>query len=291
MDNIQVRHRVESEVFPTRECALARGFATSNYNIALHDHSFYEINIVIEGFGIHNLMNERISARRGDVFVIPPGISHGYESSGESFNVFHIILKDGFFTRYGDDLRSLPGFSLLFEIEPYLRTKSRELFLTLEPSELHSVSRMLGLYTELFSDDGRAADARRNLCAVSVISELCSIMHGRASLPDTDQRREYFSISDSIEYIHSHLFERVTLDRLAAISNMSRSTFIRKFRAIFAKAPIDYVLDQRVLYAEQLIREGERKTAVAQQCGFYDVSHMEKMLLSRRGENSKKENG
>ena len=288
MDNLQVRHRVESEVFPTRECALARGFATSNYNIALHDHSFYEINIVIEGFGTHNLMNERISARRGDVFVIPPGISHGYESSGESFNVFHIILKDGFFSRYGDDLRSLPGFSLLFEIEPYLRTKSRELFLTLEPNELHSVSRLLGMYTGLSADESRSADARRNLCAISVIAELCSIMQGRVSLPDTDTRREYSAISDSIEYIHSHLFERVTLDKLAAISNMSRSTFIRKFRSIFAKSPIDYVLDQRVIYAEQLIREGERKTAVAHRCGFYDVSHMEKMLASRSLDIAKK---
>ena len=278
MNNNEIRHRVESEVFPAREGALARGFATHNYTISAHDHSFCEINIVLCGSGIHHIEDRSLRARRGDVFVIPPTVSHGYESGGEDFNVFHLILKDGFFAKYGADLRALPGYRLLFEIEPYLRLRSQMLFLDLSPAEIFSISDSLELLNELEGDSTTGADTLRNLHALFVITALSSIMHKRVAAPDTAERREYSAIAASIDYIHSSPFERITVDDLAARSNMSRSTFIRKFKAIFSKSPMQYIIEQRVMLAEGMIRGGEAKTQVAHSCGFYDLSHMEKTL-------------
>lgn len=282
MSDSIIRHRVESEVFPARDGALARGFATHNYAIEAHDHSFCEINIVLEGSGVHYIEDKSLRARRGDVFVIPPSVSHGYASGGEDFNVFHLILKDGFFAKYGGDLRALPGYRLLFEIEPYLRLRSQMLFLDLSPAELFSISDSLKLLNELEGDSTPGGDTLRNLHALFVITELSSIMHNRVSAPDTAERREYSAIAASIDYIHSSPFERITIDALAALSNMSRSSFIRKFKAIFSKSPMQYIIEQKVISAERMIGEGEAKTQVAHRCGFYDLSHMEKAIAKYR---------
>ena len=47
-------------------------------------------------------------------------------------------------------------------------------------------------------------------------------------------------------------------------------------------SPMQYIIEQRVICAERMISEGEAKTQIAHKCGFYDLSHMEKMLAKYR---------
>ena len=61
--------------------------------------------------------------------------------------------------------------------------------------------------------------------------------------------------------------------------NLSRSTFIRKFGQVCHCSPIHYLMEYRVLQAQRMIGEGLlNRTQIAHECGFYDLSHMEKYL-------------
>ena len=278
MDYTNVRHRIEEEVFPQRECALARGFATKNYNISMHDHSFYEINLILEGRGTHFLEGEKFEATVGDVFVIPPGTAHGYESADMSFNVYHIILKDAFLEKYSAELKSLSGYSLLFEIEPYLRTKARKFYINLDFSELETLKPALAALRENLKDESRSADITTTVKALGIICDLSKIMYERSLAPKTETGKEFSQISKSLEYIHECYSERISLDALAKLSNMSRSTFVRKFKSICHTTPNEYLINYRCAMAKKLLTYGVNKTTVAHQCGFYDISHMEKSI-------------
>lgn len=278
MDYTNVRHRIEEEVFPQRECALVRGFATKNYNISMHDHSFYEINLILEGHGTHFLEGEKFEASVGDVFVIPPGTAHGYESTDKSFNVYHIILKDAFLEKYSAELKSLSGYSLLFEIEPYLRTKARKFYINLDFSELETLKPALAALCENLNDESRSADITTTVKALGIICDLSKIMYERSLAPKTETGKEFSQISKSLEYIHECYSERISLDTLAKLSNMSRSTFVRKFKSICHTTPNEYLINYRCAMAKKLLTYGVNKTTVAHQCGFYDISHMEKSI-------------
>ena len=69
-----------------------RALLYRNYSIAPHSHDFYEINVVVNGKGIHTIEDNNISVSRGSVFVIPPMVVHGY-SHTENLDVYHLLIK------------------------------------------------------------------------------------------------------------------------------------------------------------------------------------------------------
>lgn len=44
-----------------------RGFIYKDYSIELHSHDFYEINIVMSGSAVHQIENEYIEVKKGDI--------------------------------------------------------------------------------------------------------------------------------------------------------------------------------------------------------------------------------
>ena len=47
------------------------------FPILMHNHSFYEINIVTSGSGWHYIENQCMKAKLGSGFVIPQNVRHG----------------------------------------------------------------------------------------------------------------------------------------------------------------------------------------------------------------------
>ena len=60
---------------------------------------------------------------------------------------------------------------------------------------------------------------------------------------------------------------------------MSTATLNRHFREVLNTSPMQYVTACRISRARELLNAGDMsKTEVAQACGFFDVSHMNKYL-------------
>lgn len=60
---------------------------------------------------------------------------------------------------------------------------------------------------------------------------------------------------------------------------MSIATLNRRFNDLLKTSPMNYVMDCRIQKAIELIEENKySKTEIAQLCGFYDLSHMNKYL-------------
>lgn len=77
------------------------------------------------------------------------------------------------------------------------------------------------------------------------------------------------------DYIESHLTENITLPQLAAYADVSTSHFGRWFKASFGEAPHQYLIQQRLKRAHQLLKQPDMTIAqAAQQVGFYDQSHL-----------------
>ena len=86
------------------------------------------------------------------------------------------------------------------------------------------------------------------------------------------------------EIVQANLFENLTLEELAFLSEMSPSTFQRKFKSIYGTSPKNYIINKRLERAKILLEsESHRVSEVAFECGFEDVSHFSKSFSSKFG--------
>lgn len=75
--------------------------------------------------------------------------------------------------------------------------------------------------------------------------------------------------------IHDHLSGKLTLGELAACAGLSQTYFIRAFKQSTGLTPGQYIIQQRVEWARQLLMDSEMSIAeVAQAVGFADQSHL-----------------
>ena len=94
----------------------------------------------------------------------------------------------------------------------------------------------------------------------------------------SNENRDIFKV---LEYIQAHYEEKILLEDLMAVANMSRPTLHRHFKAITQMTPKQYILKLRLsAVRDQLSRHTESKTQIAQKFGFFDTSHLNKQLQS-----------
>jgi AraC family transcriptional regulator, exoenzyme S synthesis regulatory protein ExsA len=74
--------------------------------------------------------------------------------------------------------------------------------------------------------------------------------------------------------VRTYLFQPLTLEELADLSNRSLATFKRDFQRQFQMAPRQWINQQRLEHARMLLQTTERRVAdIAVDCGFESASH------------------
>ncbi len=249
-------------------------FYHKNYSIGMHSHEFYEINIVTSGKGCHYFENMSFPINTGDVLVIPPYVKHGYYNGGR-LNVFHALISKQLINENYGTLSKTEGFSKLFEIEPYLReVYDKKMFLHLSPKEMIKLSDeiedMLEICEKKYFD-------MLNIYVLRFLCGLCIKMEKYNGYLSDDGFEE--DIIYVMQYIKENPGEKHSVKSLANIAEMTVPTFCRYFKRITNISPAKYVTQCRINLAKYMIEEGKyTKTEIAQLCGFYDLSHLDKIL-------------
>lgn len=78
-----------------------------------------------------------------------------------------------------------------------------------------------------------------------------------------------------IDYINHALDQRLEIEELATIARLSQHHFSRTFKRTMGMSPHQYVIQQRVERAKQLLKEKKMSICeVAIACGFTHQSHL-----------------
>lgn len=86
------------------------------------------------------------------------------------------------------------------------------------------------------------------------------------------------------EAIHSNLSSSLQLCELAAVAELSEFHFARMFKQSMGVAPHQYVMNARLIRAENLLRNSNLDiTTIALDCGFSSTSHFSNRFKSLRG--------
>jgi len=86
------------------------------------------------------------------------------------------------------------------------------------------------------------------------------------------------------KYIHSNLHRQVTVSELADFLGVGQSYLFRIFKARFQKSPKQYILEQKLFYAQTLLKETDISiTHIAYSVGFPDVLSFSKCFRGKLG--------
>ena len=91
-------------------------------------------------------------------------------------------------------------------------------------------------------------------------------------------------LNQAIEYINTHLGENLSLLAIATKLDMSQYYFCRLFKRSTGLTPHQYLIQQRVERAKQLLKQPELTvTHIASKCGFANQSHLAKQFRQYTG--------
>lgn len=106
-----------------------------------------------------------------------------------------------------------------------------------------------------------------------MLSQALVRQHGSLDLPAYRTRTDTL-LMKAKDFIIANLGNDISIDQIAAASNMSKYHFIRLFRSQFGITPHQYVLNCRINHARKALQVGVNATQAAVESGFADASHL-----------------
>jgi transcriptional regulator GlxA family with amidase domain len=147
---------------------------------------------------------------------------------------------------------------------------------------------MRGIFEALIDEYRRSGPA----CAamMTALMNQCLIEVLRRVSQQADGALPWLSALDDprlarvIETILNHPEQHHTLELLASVAHMSRSTFARRFEQCFGRTPMDYVRDVRLRRAAQLLQVGRLSIdGIASKVGYASRSHFSRAFHDQFG--------
>lgn len=87
-----------------------------------------------------------------------------------------------------------------------------------------------------------------------------------------------------LDYIHEHLDQDIKLTDLAQLLGISQFHFSHSFKQALGVSPYQYLIQQRIERAKQLLKQTERSIMdIALDCGFNSHSHLSKQFRQLTG--------
>ena len=263
------------DIFSEDEFPLAVIWLTDHPDLGLHTHDFTELVLVLDGSARHMTEEGEYLIHPGDVFVIPPGVAHGYTGC-DGLELVNIVYETTRLNLPNISLMGFPGYRALFTLEPAFR--SRHEFkgrLHLPP---HKYREMAQLVSDLQEELCRHKDGFHYIC-LTLLMQIIGQLSRIYTEMETSTSRSFLRLARVLQHIESHYADDLKLEDLAKTAGMSIRTLQRCFQETFAMSPIHFLNRLRVGNAcKELLRSNSTIIEVAESVGIVDSNYFSRLF-------------
>lgn len=246
----------------------------------LHRHDNIELVLITGGTGRHRTLEGTWPLARGDVFVVPVDMAHGYEAT-DDLRLVNVVYDARRIELPLHRLSALPGYRPLVALEPTLR--SRQAF----AGHLHLSGPLLTWLEAAIADLARELHAReagwQQAAGASLLTILIRLARAYAA-HDAPGAQLLVRIGEVLAHVESHLAADHDVDRLAQRAGVSASTLQRSFRSLFGASVLQHVLELRMRAARELLLGSDLSVAeVGRRVGIGDPNYFTRLFTQRTG--------
>jgi AraC family transcriptional regulator len=207
---------------------------------------------------------------KGDFSITPAQMPFFARWDGED-HYLKIRLTSQFIQRIARDALDMKGDRLEVLPQARIRDPQIEAIGLMLLSELQHGQTSSRLYIESLT----------NVLAVHLIRQYATVQPQPVLYEGGLPQRQLLQVLD---YIDAHLHQEIKLTDLATLVSMSEFHFSRQFKRVLGTTPYQYLLQQRIERAKQLLRNSDRSiAAIALVCGFNSHSHLSKQFRQLTG--------
>jgi AraC-like DNA-binding protein len=228
----------------------------TDFTYKKHSHMEYAIGVTLRGIQEYTLDGSLQLSYQNGVMLFNPEQAHdgmAHDEAGLDYVMLYIEPQ------------------LLLEVT---RKKDIVRFSTPIVYDYRLEHRILSLSNAILSAKDEA------LCSELLLSLTDNLIQTNLS---TDQKTDNALIRKAKDMLHSNLENVLKLDDICKELNLSKFQFIRLFKAHTGISPYQYFLNCKIERAKQLIEKNRDIYSAVAECGFVDLTHLNKHFKSVYG--------
>lgn len=234
--------------------------------IALHSHTFYEVLFILGGDVDYLLNGQRYQLQRGDVVLVPPGVSHRplfLRPMGQPYQRYALWLDAAY---YAEQCAQYPELDLAFQ-----QCRRRGSFLL--RSTPATWAGLESAFSMLYKEALEQRPAWQLCVASGALSLMAHISRTYYYQDSASPAAESDTLLDHMfRYIDTHLTEKITLEGMARHCMVSKSTVSHLFQQKLGVSFYHCVVQRRLIAAKNSMLAGQPLRLVWEDCGFADYS-------------------
>ncbi|MBQ8614193.1 MAG: helix-turn-helix transcriptional regulator [Ruminiclostridium sp.] len=255
-DNIYIRQAVDEQ--------------PDDSDFTMHIHEQCEIYFFVSGNVEYLVEGSRYPLDENSLMIIRPAEAHKPRITGsEKYERYAV----NFPLSFADSIDPRGELTKAFTERPLGKNN----MFSYSEIDMKLVSR---LFSEMCSDGD---DYNRQLTIKTHLIMLLDII-SRAFAGKGDGEYNPPSTAERIvAYVNNHLYDTISVDKLAEHFYLSQSQFSRVFRQATGAAPWEYITKKRLTAAKEKIRSGSSAQNAAESCGFGDYSNFYRAYIKHFG--------
>ena len=257
--------------------------AVNAFPVSSHWHHYVEVIYVLEGNIFVSSNEKEYYLDTDDMFLFHQGDVHSLYSTTNAPAKFMVIKFDA--GRLSIRSSYTPRFAYLLK---RVRSESEELmhFKAADNIERNLRSRFMNLYEEM-NNKQIGYDVLIHFEISSIMVEMLRMWeNGGVNLDVTDVviNEDEITLQAILEYMDSHLTEKITVESLAKRCNMSYSHFSKRFKEVYGRSCKNQLELLRIERAEEMLKTTESSLdEISQELCFSDCSHFIRTFKKWKG--------
>ncbi len=208
--------------------------------------------------------------RPGEILITPANVPLFVRWKGQE-NCLQIQIKTDFLHNIAQE--TINSDSNLFQLMPQFQVHD---------SHIKGITMMLlEECKKEVSNSQLYLDSLANILAVNLIRNHCT---NKPILPVYQGGLSTYQLRQIFDYIDAHLDQNIKLENLAHLLDLSQFHFSRLFKQSVGSSPPQYLIEQRIERAKQLLKQSNQSILdIALNCGYNSHSHLSKQFRQVTG--------
>ncbi len=246
-----------------------RDISRQSDTLQLHSHSFYELLYCCSGNLEYLLGTERYQIEKGDIIMIPPGLSHRPLFTGKMNNEYYERIVIWISTDFAGSCKSLwPDLSISESLDSDRIYSPKGHVLHTGKGQWEFLSEY---FTRIYMEAVRQSRACESVLCGNALALMGLLSRAVSGEIQTITEKEDL-LDDVVRFIEKHMDEKITLEDTAHHFYISQSKLSKLFRSRMDISFYQFVTQRRLIAAKLLIERGTPLNQIGEQVGFCDYA-------------------
>lgn len=239
-----------------------------------HSHICFEITVVDSGSGVYSTATGDYPMQAGDIFVFSSNEYHCITEVGlDGLKLTNLHFEPRYLWGNSVDSFSEANMNFCFNHSENFKNRIQSKNAEIIYKYIEEIKKEL---FNKYNEYQLQVKSLLNLLLIKLVRDFGYSDHSTAI-----NTMQFKNIKDILTYIDEHFTEKLSLNELAGLANMSPNYFSAFFKKISGVTLWDYISSKRINMAVQLIRRrdsGKNMLEIAMLCGFNNTTNFNKMF-------------